>query len=215
MHPQLPLPLAVQTTSPPSTPQTFAIKRQGPDHAFRAHHTLAPHLGPHTVHQHLPHCIPVHLGEKPWPRGIRNRGQPPLPHPARRAHAGALIQLMTAADLQEQRPQHRLYHLEERPSPPSGTSWVGDPAQLRSHVALAKKSTHPFAESRITHGLTPSPAEPAGRGTCTPYSTGSVHHFQPTCEFAAPPPSALLPAPPAGSSPSRTSLLLGRSANLV
>src|SRR5215831_11463352 len=119
---------------------------------------------------------------------------------------------MTAADLQKQRPQHRLSHLEERPAPPSRTSWVGDPAQLRSHVALAKKSPHPFAEGRITHGLTPSPAEPAGRGTCTPYSTGSVHHFQPTCEFAAPPPSALLPAPPAGSSPSRTSLLLGRSA---
>src|SRR5262249_32823413 len=38
----------------------------------------------------------------------------------------------------------------------------------------AKKSTPPFTKARLGHELTPSPTEPAGRGTHLPDSTGSV-----------------------------------------
>src|SRR5262245_38328000 len=89
---------------------------------------------------------------------------------------------MAAGDLQDQGPQHRLSHLPQRPSPSPAAPGVGHLPQSLPHAPFPHKSPHACAKGRIAHGLTPSPAEPAGRGPGIPYCTGSVPSSHLLCE---------------------------------
>src|SRR5262249_59095081 len=123
-------------------------------------------------------------------------GGAPPPPPGRPGPGARLLAPVGAArGGEEQAPYPRPHPRKKAPSPPPPIPRISDLGQSLPHASLPKKSTHAGAEGRRAHGLTPLPAEPAGRGTRTPSCTGSVRWCQRSCEWTTSPASPFLSAP--------------------